>query len=155
MHPFFGFRTSGLVPVSGYCKSECCEHNGTPVLVVKWSIFWIYTQKMGCIHGSPRRMLSDLQRNCQIAFQTDCTSLHSQQQWRSALLSPHPCQNMRSVLAMILVILIGLRWNLSVLEICNSVMIKDIEYFLQTCWPFKIPLFRSHCLAVYSIYLCF
>jgi hypothetical protein len=45
LYPFFGWETFGFLPVSGYCKSGCYEYNGAHILVVWWSIFWVYTQE--------------------------------------------------------------------------------------------------------------
>jgi hypothetical protein len=47
----------------------------------------------------------------------------------SAPLSPHPHQHPLSPELLILAILIGVSWNLRIILICISLMIKDIEYF--------------------------
>jgi hypothetical protein len=48
---------------------------------------------MSGIAGSSGRSISNLLRNCQIDFQSGCTSLHFHQQWRSVHLSPHYLQH--------------------------------------------------------------
>ena len=78
--------------------------------------------------GSTR---SNFLRNCQTDFQSGCTSLQSHQQWRSIPLSPYPRQHLLSPEFLNLAILIGVRWNLRVVLICVSLIIKDIEHFFQ------------------------
>jgi hypothetical protein len=77
------------------------------------------------IAGSSSRTVSNFLRNNQIDFQSGCTILQSHKQWKSAPLSPHPCQHLLSPEFFILAILIGVRWNLGVVLICISLMTKD------------------------------
>jgi hypothetical protein len=79
------------------------------------------------IAGSSSSTMSNFLRNCQTAFQRGCTSLQFHQQWRSVPLSPQPCQHLLSPEFLILAILTGVRWNLSVVLICISLMTKDVE----------------------------
>jgi hypothetical protein len=57
--------------------------------------------------------------------------LQSHHQWRSDPFSPHPCQHLLSPEFLILAILTGVRWNLKVVLICISLMIKDVEHFFR------------------------
>jgi hypothetical protein len=91
------------------------------------------------IAGSSGRTMSTFLRNRQIDFQSGCTNLQSHQQWRSVPLSPHPCQHLLSLEFLILAILTGVRWNLRVVLICISLMIKDVELFLGVSQTFGIP----------------
>ena len=81
------------------------------------------------IAGSSCSTISNFLRNRQIDFHSGCTSLQLYQQWRSVPLSPHP--HLLSPEFLILDILTGVRWNLRLVLICNSLMIKDVEHFFR------------------------
>jgi hypothetical protein len=57
--------------------------------------------------------------------------MQSHQKWRSVPLSQHPRQDLLSPEFLILATLTGVRWNLRVVLICISLMIKNVELFFQ------------------------
>ena len=83
------------------------------------------------IVGSTGSTMSNFLRNRQTDFQSGCPSLQSHQQWRSVPLSRHPHQHLLSPEFLILAILTGVRWNLRVVLICISLMIKNAEHFFR------------------------
>jgi hypothetical protein len=90
------------------------------------------------IDGSSGRTISSFLRKLLIDFQGGCTSLYSQQQWKSVSLSLHPHQHVLSLEFCILPILSDVRFPRVVL-MCISLMTKDVED-LSVSWPFKTPL---------------
>ena len=80
------------------------------------------------IAGSTGSIMTNFLRNCQIDFQNGFTSLQSHQQWRSVPFPPHPLQQLLSPEFFILAILTCVRWNLSVVLICTSLLNKDAEH---------------------------
>jgi hypothetical protein len=57
--------------------------------------------------------------------------LQSHQQWKSVPLPPHSREYLLSPEFSILAILTGVRWNLSVVLICISLMNKNVEHIFQ------------------------
>jgi hypothetical protein len=100
-----------------------------------------YMLRRGIV-GSSGSIMSNLLRNYQRDFQSGCTSLQFHQQWRSVPLSSHPCQHLLSPEFSNLAILTGVRWNLRVVLICISLMIKDVEHFSSASQPFGSPQLR-------------
>jgi hypothetical protein len=104
------------------------------------------------IAGSSSSTMSSFLRTYQTELQSGCTRLQSYQQWRSVPLSAHPRQHLLSPEFLILTILTGVRWNLRVILICISLMIKDVELFSSASQPIGILQLRIRCLALYPIF---
>jgi hypothetical protein len=108
----------------------------------------------------PRRVIvgfsssttSNFLRNCQSDFHSGCTSLQSHQHKRRFPMFPHSSQHLLSTEFLILAILPGVLWNLRVVLICISLMIKDVEHFSGAFLPFCIPQVRILCLALSPIF---
>ena len=111
-----------------------------------------YMPKSG-IAGYSGSITSNFLKNCHTDFQSGCKSLQFHQQWRSVSLSPHPRQHLLLPEFLILAILAGVRWNLRVVLICISLMIKDAEHFSGAShW---LIIFKIICLCIYlNVGLC-
>ena len=90
-----------------------------------------YMNRRGIGGSSISSIFANLLIKHQIDFQSGFTSLPSRQQWRSVPLLPHPPQHLLSPEFLILAILTAMRWNLRVVLICISLVIKDVEHFFR------------------------
>jgi hypothetical protein len=66
---------------------------------------------------------------------------------------PHPCQHLLLVVFLMIAILTGVTWNLSVVLICISSMARDGEHFFMCFWPFEFVLLERFCLVQLPISL--
>jgi hypothetical protein len=116
------------------------------------SLSFGYIPRSG-ISGSDGRSVFSFLRSLHIVFQSGYTSLHSHQWCVRVSFSPHPCQHL---LFLMIAILTGVRWNLSVVLICISFMAKDGEHFFMCFfWPFGFLLLKKFYLVQLPISLWF
>jgi hypothetical protein len=105
---------------------------------------WVDAQVLYCVAGSYGSSIYSFLRNLHTAFHSGCTNMHSHQQYISVSVLPHLGQHLLLLLPLIMDILTGVRWNLSVVLICISFIAREIElfymYLLAICTSsFEIP----------------
>jgi hypothetical protein len=82
-------------------------------------------------------------RSLHIAFQSVCTSLHSHQQCMRVPFSWHAHQHQLLVVFLMIAVLTGVSWNLSVVLICISFMARDDEHFSRVFLAIWISSFEK------------
>jgi hypothetical protein len=78
-----------------------------------------------------------------IVFQRSFTSLHSHQLYMRVPFPPHSRQHVLLVVFLMMAILIGVRWNLSVVLICISFMSGDGEHLFMSFLAIWISSFEK------------
>ena len=122
-YPLTCWWTLRLLPCLGCCKQCCCEHWCMYLFEEEFSSFPDIYSGVGLLdHIVVLFLVSFFLRNLHTVLYNGCINLHPPQLHRGIPFAPHPLQHSLFVNFLMIDILTGVKWYLTVVLICISLM---------------------------------
>ena len=115
-----------LLPCPSFCKWSCSEHWGT-CFFFNLGFLRVHTRYIPGVGGSYNGFTPRFVRTLLTVLHSGSINLHSHQQCKRDPFSPYPLQHLLFVGFLMMAILTGVKWHLTVVLIFISLIMSDIE----------------------------